>query len=188
MRRTALTCTCGRFQLDDDVAAVVTLRSDRLRQWRLRNSLPATAVILQALGTGAAPQQPPPELSALVAKARLAQPVAWCNGEFRSGRPHAFAAAIPAENGSGGRYVVLEADALAAEIAAFIEGADLSCYTRSEAEKLNATIRQSETIQGEIAPRWNSTVICGFIDDTTAECWQYSDAEKAFVKIGGWTT
>ena len=166
----------------------MTLRADRSPQRGFRTWAPAAAVIVQALGTGVAVQLPPPELGALLAKARLEQPVAWCSGEFRSGRPRAFAAAIPAENGSGGRYVVLEADGSAAELATFLEGADLSCYTRSEAEKLNGTIRQSETIQGAIAPRWRSTVICGFIDDTTAECWQYSEAAKAFVKIGGWTT
>jgi hypothetical protein len=139
-------------------------------------------------GTGASAQQPTPELSALVAQARLERPVAWCSGEFRSGRPRAFAAAIPAADGNGGRYMVLEADGSVLALAAFSEGVDLSCYTRSEAGKLNATIRQSETIQGEINPRWNTTVICGFIDDTTAVCWQYSATDKGFVKVGGWTT
>jgi hypothetical protein len=37
-------------------------------------------------------------------------------------------------------------------------------------------------------PRFNTTVVCGFLEDTVAECWQYSPDDRAFVKVGGWTT
>ena len=135
-----------------------------------------------------AAQPTPSELSALTAKARLDAPVAaWCRGEFRSGHPGAFAVAMTAEAG-GGRYLVLETDATVVELAKFTRSADLSCYSRAEAEKLNDTIARSRTIQGQITPRWNTTVICTFVDDTTSVCWQYSPADNGFVKVGGWVT
>ena len=135
----------------------------------------------------AAVQKPPAELLTLVAKARLAGAVAAsCRAEFQSGRSGAFAAALT--RAAGGRYVALHEDGRSAELASFKGKPDLSCYSRAEAEKLDRSIRQSETIQGQITPRWNSTVVCGFIDDTTAECWQYSPTSRMFVRVGGWTT
>lgn len=145
------------------------------------------AVALAATSIVAA-QLVPTELSARAAKARLDGPVAaWCRGEFRSGRPGAFAAAITSAGG-GGRYVVLESDATVVELVSFTRGADLSCYTRAEAQKLNETIGQSDTIHGHIAPRWSTAVVCTFVDDTTSICWQYSPADRVFVQIGGWVT
>src|SRR5712692_10042505 len=94
------------------------------------------------------PQQAPAELTALAAKARLERPVsAWCRGEFRSGRPGAFAASLTLAAG-GGRYVVLEPDAPMVELASFTGRADLSCYSRAEANQLNVTIGRSATIHG----------------------------------------
>lgn len=83
---------------------------------------------------------------------------------------------------------MLQADATAIELALFTREPDLSCYSRADAEKLNATIAQSQTISGAVAPRWDTAVICAFVEDTTAVCWQYSPADKAFVKVGGWIT
>jgi hypothetical protein len=65
---------------------------------------------------------------------------------------------------------------------------DLSCHTRDEARDLDATIQQSGTFHGRIEPRWNTTVICGFLDETTAVCWQYSPTDRRFVQVGLWTT
>ena len=127
-------------------------------------------------------QPVPAELSALLEKARLGSPVAWCRGEFRSGRPAAYVVAVP------GRYLVVESDALVTELASFTGGAELSCYTPAEARKLHRTIAQSETIQGRIIPRWRTTVVCGFVEDTRAVCWQYSPRDRRFVKVGEWVT
>ena len=135
----------------------------------------------------AAAQDMPPELAALTAKARLSRPVAWCRAEFRSGHAGAFGVAVSSAVG-GGRYAALDSDGSVTELGAFKRNADLSCYSRAEAEKLDASIRQSGTIHGQIRPRWNTTVVCGFIDDTAATCWQYSPADRAFVKIGQWIT
>ena len=87
-----------------------------------------------------------------------------------------------------GRYLVLETDATVAELASFTRGAELSCYSRAEAEKLNVTIGQSDTIHGQITPRWSTTVVCGFVDGTMAVCWQHSPGERVFVEVGHWVT
>ena len=141
-----------------------------------------------AVGSIAAAQPVPPELSALAAKARLAGPVAaWCRGEFRSKHPRAFAVAITSA-ADGGRYAVIEMDATVTELGSFTRSADLSCYTREAARKLNGVIGHSKTIQGRITPRWSTTVVCAFVDPTTSVCWQYSPTERVFVEVGGWTT
>ena len=147
-------------------------------------------VVPVAAGVRAAGQPVPADLAALAAKAHSNGTIAaWCRGEFRPGRPRGFAAAVAAAgSGGGGRYVVFEADGRVDDLAAFGSAAGLSCYTRAEASSLDDTIRSSDTIHGHVAPRWNTTVVCGFIDDTNALCWQYSPAERAFVKIGEWVT
>lgn len=142
---------------------------------------------LAALAIAAA-QPVPSTLAALAAKARLDGSVAaWCRGEFRSGHPGAFAVAVTSAAG-GGRYVVLDSDGTVTELGVFKRRPDLSCYSRAQAEKINVTISRSDTIHGHIAPRWSTTVVCAFIDDTTAACWQYSPAERTFVKVGQWVT
>jgi hypothetical protein len=153
----------------------------------MKHSALLVSVALAAASIAAA-QSVPPDLSALAAKAHLDQPVAaWCRGEFRSGYPGAFAVAVTSAAG-GGRYVVLELDATVTELASFTRSADLSCYTGAEIQRLNVTIAQSDTIRGQITPRWRTTVVCAFVDDTTSDCWQYSPADGVFVKVGGWVT
>lgn len=133
-------------------------------------------------------QELPSELQLLAAKARLDDPVAaWCRAEFRSGDPNAFAVAVSAARG-GGRYLALEGDGSVTELARFERSADLACYSRARAENLDASLRASETIHGHIRPRWNTTVVCAFTDDTMARCWQYSPGDRAFVEVGRWVT
>jgi uncharacterized protein YraI len=135
----------------------------------------------------AAQQAVPAALSALAEKAGLGAPItAWCKGEFRGGRAAAYAIAVPAAK--GGRYVVLDPDGTVVELALFTGGAELSCYTPAAARQLHRSIAQSETIQGRIAPRWDTTVVCGFVEDTRSICWQYSPRERTFVAVGGWIT
>jgi hypothetical protein len=64
----------------------------------------------------------------------------------------------------------------------------LPCYTPAEARKLNNAIAAAGTMHGEIAPTWSTTVICGFVEETNAVCWQYSPKDRAFLKVGEWTT
>ena len=146
-------------------------------------------ILLLALGAAAfAQSRPPSDLTELIAKARVdGQLVSWCRGEFRPGRRRAYAAAVTSA-AAGGRYLVLDADGTVLVLSPFKGGADLSCYTPAEARKLNESIRASDTIGGRVAPAFSTTVVCGFVDDTNAECWQYSPAARAFVKIGGWQT
>jgi hypothetical protein len=145
------------------------------------------ALIVLALAmTLQATLKPPQELAALAAKAKVAPIVTWCPADFQSGQQGSFAVAV-GDHGAG-RYLVLDADGRVTALSEFTGRADLSCYTRVDAEKLERSIRQSETIRGQIAPRWNTTVVCGFTDNTTAHCWQYSPVDRTFVTVGGWTT
>ena len=147
-----------------------------------------TAFVVGLATYTAAAQEIPSGLTELIRGARLNEPVAaWCRAEFRSGHPGAFAVALTSAPG-GGRYVALDSDGGVIELGRFKRTADLSCYSRAEAEKLDGTIRKSETVHGRIKPRWNTTVVCGFVDDTTAVCWQYSPADRAFAKVGEWIT
>lgn len=135
----------------------------------------------------AAGQPMPAELEALAARVKLEGTVsAWCRADFRGAIRSDFALAEVST--SRRRYLALDTDGRVTELGAFSGRPDLSCYTRADAEKLNRSIGQSQTIHGQIAPRWNTTVVCGFTDDTAAECWQYSPADRAFVKVGGWMT
>jgi hypothetical protein len=160
----------------------------------LRRAPPAGAVIalLISLALGLAiviaqPQPVPPELSALIAKAQIQGPVAdWCRGDFHAGGRRGYAVGVSLDN--GGRYLVIDADGKVSELATFSGGADLSCYTPAEARRLNRGIASSETISGSITPRGNTSVVCAFVEDTSAVCWQYSPSNRAFVKIGGWIT
>ena len=107
--------------------------------------------------------------------------VAWCQGQFRPGqRGYAVAA--------GGRYVVIDGNGAAVELAMFTGKPDLSCYTRAQARDLRRDLQRSDTIDGEIRPRFATAVICGFVDATTATCWQYAPAERMYVVVGGWIT
>jgi len=89
---------------------------------------------------------------------------------------------------AGGRYLVLDGGGAVVELAAFTGAPDLPCYSRAKALALHRDIQRSETLSGTIAPRFATAVICGFIEPTTATCWQYSPADRAYVEIGGWRT
>jgi hypothetical protein len=132
------------------------------------------------------PKSAPADLVQLIAQGHLDAPDAWCRGVFRPGGPAGYAAAI--RTSTGGRYVVLQAGLPAAELAPFAGTADVSCYTPARARNLSQDIRTSTIIQGNVAPRWTTTVICGFTDATTSVCWQYSPVQRRFVSIGGWVT
>jgi hypothetical protein len=151
-------------------------------------SFPVIAAALAIVAATGGQQAVPRELSALAAKVRLEAPVvSWCRGEFRAGRSGAFAVAVAPAAG-GGRYLVLDADGTVVELGSFTGGPDLSCYTPDEARKLHSVIGQSETIQGRIVPRWRTTVVCGFVEDTAAVCWQHSPRDRVFVRVGEWVT
>jgi hypothetical protein len=145
-------------------------------------------LVLFALGMVFAPPRPvPADLAASITKARLEGSVAaWCRGQFRPGRGREYAVGMALD--AGGRYVIVDAAGSVVTLGAFSSGADLSCYTPAEARKINRTIAASETISGRVTPRWKTTVVCGFVEDTNAVCWQYSPSSREFVKIGEWIT
>ena len=133
-------------------------------------------------------QPVPAKLAALAKKAQLGGPVtAWCSGQFRPKRPREFVVAVNSTV-LGRRYLVLDANGTSTILAPFERRPDLSCYSPAHAKKLDLMVKRSKTLHGRIAPRWRTTVVCGFIDDTTAVCWQYSPKEQRFVQVGEWVT
>jgi hypothetical protein len=142
-----------------------------------------TACLVALAATVAPTQDPPRELSELAARAGLPAPVgAWCQGDIEPDGGARFAVA------AGAHYLILRRDGTTIDLAAYEDKPDLACYTPAEAAKLSTSISESETIEGRIEPRWSTTVVCGFTDNTTAACWQYSPAERKMVRVGGWVT
>ena len=136
-------------------------------------------LLLAAATAGA---QVPSAARKLAAAAGITEPVAAaCQGQFRPGQ-RGFAIA------AGGRYLVLDGSGTPAELATFEGKPDLSCYSRAQARDLHRDIQRSDTLSGRVAPRYDTTTICAFVDATTATCWQYSPAERAYIEVGGWTT
>ena len=107
--------------------------------------------------------------------------VTACQGQFRPGQ-RGFAVA------AGGRYLVLDGSSQAVELSVFKGKPDLSCYSRAQARDLHRDLQRSETLSGRVAPRFDTTTVCGFVDATTATCWQYSPVDRMYVEVGGWTT
>ena len=83
---------------------------------------------------------------------------------------------------------MLEEDGTVEELAMFSGDAEVSCLSLTDAEQLGADIRGSLTIKGDVVPRWTTAVICGFVEDTSAVCWQFSPEDGQFLEVGGWIT
>lgn len=151
--------------------------------------LPLLLTLTAAVATlSAAQAAPPADLSAMAARALVdGQLVSWCRGQFRAGRPNAYAAAVTSAGG-GGRYFVFDGDTAVVELAAFKGTPEVACYTPVDARKLDVAIRESETISGRIVPAFATTVVCAFVEDASATCWQYSPKTRTFVNVGGWQT
>lgn len=155
---------------------------------------PTLAALVLASIAAAAPASPaspaaaPPELVALAAKAQITAPIqAWCPLETEARRAAGYALAVPSLAG-GGRYLALGLDAHSSELAAFSGAADLACNTPAAARELDRAIAASATVQGRIQPMGSATVVCGFVAQTSAVCWQYSVRLRTFAQVGHWTT
>ena len=144
------------------------------------------ALVLASAVSSGAWQGPPAELSAIASAAGIEQELSgWCRGEFRAGYADTFAIAV---GSSGGRYLVVERNSSPIELARFTGKPSIACYSRSEMRRLADSIRRSPTIHGGVTPRWNTATVCGFVDNTTSVCWQYSPDDRTFVKVGEWVT
>ena len=106
---------------------------------------------------------------------------------FRPGQGGDFAVAV-SEAADGGRYLVVQDDGRVHELADYSGKPDLSCYSVTEADRLNANIARSDTMNGRVVAEWDGAVVCGFIEPTIAVCWQFAQEQRRFVRIGGWTT
>lgn len=130
---------------------------------------------------------PPADLPEMIAGARVDGRLVACRAQFRDGRAHGYAVAVSLPAG-GGRYLAVDRAGVVGDLAPFKGAADLACYTPAEARKLDASIRSSDTISGRIAPLFATTVVCAFVNETSAQCFQYSMKARAFVKVGEWQT
>lgn len=146
------------------------------------------ALCVLAAGASWAQSARPAELDALLAKALPGQgATAWCAIAAAPGDATAYAVAVAAPAG-GGRYLVLWPDGRSSALGHFAGAADLSCRTAAQANALNETIARSGTVHGSVRPHWASTVVCGFVEPTRAQCWQYAPESREFVKVGEWIT
>jgi hypothetical protein len=144
----------------------------------------AMAVVVAVLQPGDAP---PAAVTALAARAGVTAPlVRWC--AVRAPDRAAGAFAVAAGSAAGGRYLVLGAVSPAQELATYDGAPDLSCYTRAQADRLARALRDSDTLHGALVPRWPTTVVCGFVHETEAACWQFDPERRKFVQVGQWTT
>ena len=135
-----------------------------------------------------AAQQADPALAAVLDRAGVNGRVeASCRGGFLPAQEGDFAVAVSDAPGTG-RYLAVQKDGHVHELAEYSGKADLSCYTVREADRLNANIAKSDTMNGRVVAEWDGTVVCGFIEPTIAVCWQYAQERREFVRIGGWTT
>jgi len=149
---------------------------------------PLTLLFALALASPSAAQDPPFQLTRLMAKAHLRGTVAsWCRGEFRGGYAGAFAVAVRSAPDSG-RYVIVDTAGSIADLARYADGAEVSCFTRAEAQDLSKTLANMKAVHGSIRPRFDTTVVCAFLSNSEAACWQCSPAGRAFVRSGGWVT
>ena len=146
----------------------------------------AALLVAGAVGAEAAPA--PTDLIALAAEGKVEGPLAsWCRGTFGSEHSGAYAVATLSSTG-GGQYLVLGMNGKVIQLATFTGGGDLACYSPDKARELSKSIAANAIVHGGISPVWNSTVICGFVEETHAVCWQYSPNARAFVRVGEWVT
>lgn len=128
------------------------------------------------------------DIASLAAKAGIYEPIAsLCKANLHPLTIDAYALATISAN-SGGRYLVIKSNGRVHELGSYKGKADLNCYSPAEARALNKTLAASETIKGGIEPRFATTVVCAFLEETAATCWQYSPTLKSFVKVGSWVT
>lgn len=155
------------------------------RGWRMWLATLGVSVVIASPGIRAQLQSP--EMRALADKAGFGPAVVrWCPVDTQVGR-RLYAVAVKSPAG-GGRYLVLDPDGTVTPLLAYSGDVDLSCYPRERAEELSTAIKTSDTIDGQLQPRWNGTVVCAFIENTQAVCWQFDPAARRFVEVGRWRT
>lgn len=140
------------------------------------------------LAGSAAAQLQSPEMRALADAAGIGPAVVrWCPVDPRAGHPRMYAVAVKSVDG-GGRYLVLGQDGTVTPLSPYGGDVDLSCYPRERADELSAAIKASDGITGQLAARWDGTVVCAFVESTQAVCWQFDPAVRQFVEVGRWRT
>lgn len=111
----------------------------------------------------------------------------YCVGDLTGtgGTEFAFAATVPNED--TGAYFAFAAGAVL-RLADFTGTPELQCLDSSQAGQRDRAIRDSEGITGSVPETYSAHIVCGFIDNTEANCWAYDNSAKSFVKVGWWMT
>lgn len=149
--------------------------------------LAALFAAVEAAAGQATPAPAPADLFALLSKAAVSDRVVdWCAAAFHAGQKGAYAVALASR--SRNRYAAVTPDGSVTDLAMFDGAPDLACYASQEARKLDATIKQSDTIDGSITPQFSTTVVCGIVEATRAVCRQYAPGVRRFVVVGRWQT
>lgn len=112
---------------------------------------------------------------------------AWCGGELQPGRTDVYAIDVHEEHGEG-KYLVVADGMQPVLLAAFSGQAALGCLSPTQAREQDEVVRNTEGIGGSLTPIGNTTVVCGFVDESSVRCWQFSPDTHTFVEVGGWVT
>lgn len=65
---------------------------------------------------------------------------------------------------------------------------ELQCLGPEEVGARNKAISETETVSGEIRPRFGLGVFCHSDAEPGFSCYEYDPAEKKFIEAGGWST
>ena len=113
--------------------------------------------------------------------------VTWCQVPTAAGLPSGVAAAVESAP-MAGHYVAIQPDGKLFQLAPYSGKPEVSCHTPASARALSRLVGGTPTVAGAVAPKGKGMVVCGFIEPTVAQCWQYSVSRRMYFSIGGWAT
>ena len=112
----------------------------------------------------------------------------YCKGSFTKEGATEYAIGATRSDKDMGTYFVYTAGGKIIRLSDFKGGLDLQCLTPARAEQLNNSIQENEIVHGHIRTDLKKDIICGFIDNTTSQCWAYDEEKNDFFEVGAWAT
>jgi hypothetical protein len=112
----------------------------------------------------------------------------YCEGSFTKKGATEYAIGATRSETDGGAYFAYTADGQIIKLSDFRGGLDLQCLTPTRAKALNKSIEENDIVHGRIRADLKKDIICGFINNTTSQCWAYDEETKDFFEVGSWTT
>lgn len=120
---------------------------------------------------------------------------AYCEGSFKNEGGSEYLLGIVDPISGEGEYVVLFED-VSTRIAKFSLAPtwqeslpDVKCFSYMGAKRLDSTIKNSESISGQINPLNHFDVACvaPYHSHNAYTCYSYSIKNRSFLGVGGWT-